>query len=468
MAVICAQVQFSGLFEEFQTMAHDALDKWLGGFSPFFEREKPPRLEELSNHFQETRSEFLAGCMQAAIQKLFPHMIDQVQAQCPRCNKTLSRKRLDERKVSTMQGEFSFSRPYFHCADCRHGFHPLDEILGVAPQHHQFDIQRRVVKTAARVPFAESVELFQELSATAVGNHFAHKTLNAVANVATLENVIPVKEEIDNRIDLATVPSGPPPVLVVASDGAMAPTRPQAPRKSKRGKGRYREAKGVRIYLLGPERRIIHVASWHQMQEADKFTEDLMRIAKRIDVSRVRVVLLGDGAGWVWNAQVKAFPQGLQILDYYHCAEHVWKVADHLFDQGSLEAHEWAEATLVKLCLGDVKETLGDLRSLNPRTAQARDEIEKLTTYLTNNAHRINYAQNLEAGYAIGSGAIESGNKFISHTRLKRSGAWWVVPYGNGMLRVRCAIYNGTYDQLFNQYATKALVSTVVSTGQNK
>ena len=54
MAVICAQVQFSGLFEEFQTMAHDALDKWLGGFSPFFEREKPPRLEELSNHFQET------------------------------------------------------------------------------------------------------------------------------------------------------------------------------------------------------------------------------------------------------------------------------------------------------------------------------------------------------------------------------------------------------------------------------
>lgn len=464
MAATCVQLQSGLLFEEFQAMAHDALDKWLEGFSPFFDCEKPPRLEELSNHFQKTRSQFLSGCMQAAIEKLFPHMLDQVQAPCPHCRKTLSRKRTDERNVSSMQGKFSIRRPYFYCIDCHHGFHPLDEVLGLAPQHHQYDVQRRVVKTAARVPFAEAAELLEELSATAVGNHFSHITLNAVAEVATLENVIPQKEEIDERIHLATVPSAPLPVLVVASDGAMAPTRPQAPRKSKRGKGRYREVKGVRIYLIGPEKRIIHVASWHQVKESDEFTEDLVRIAERIDVNRVRVALLGDGAGWVWSAQVKAFPQGRQILDYYHCAEHVWKVADHLFGEGSLEAHEWAEATLVRLCLAEVKETIADLQSLNPKGAQTREEIKKLITYLTNNAHRINYLENLETGYAIGSGAIESGNKFISHTRMKRSGAWWIVPYGNGMLRIRCAIYNGTYDQLFNEYASSASLSTV----QNK
>jgi hypothetical protein len=189
-----------------------------------------------------------------------------------------------------------------------------------------------------------------------------------------------------------------------------------------------------------------------------------MRIAERIDVDCVRVALLGDGAGWIWNAQVKAFPQGRQILDYYHCAEHVWKVADHLFDEGSLDAHEWAEATLVRLCLAEVKETIHDLQSLNPRSAQAREEVQKLITYLKNNAHRIDYLENLGTGYAIGSGAIESANKFISHTRMKRSGAWWVVPYGDGMLRIRCAIYNGTYDHLFNEYATKASLTSV----QNK
>ena len=460
MLIACMQ-QFSSFPEEFQAMAHNALDRWLEGFRPFFESEEPPRLEALSDHVQKTRSEFLSACMQAAIEKLYPHMMEQMQAQCPRCEKTLARKRADERKVSTMQGEFSIWRPYFYCTACRHGFHPLDKVLGLAPQHHQHDMQRRVVKTAARVPFAETCEQFEELSGVMVGNHFSHETLNAVAEVATLENVIPRKEEIDARIQLATVSSGPPPVLVVASDGAMTPTRPQAPRKTRRGRGRYREVKGVRIYLIGPRKRIIHVASWHQIQEAEEFAGDLLRIAERIDVNRVRVALLGDGAGWLWNAMVKAFPQGRQILDYYHCAEHVWKVADHLYGEGSIEAHEWAEATLVRLCLAEVKETIADLENMKPRNAQAREEVEKLITYLNNNAHRIGYLESLDGGYAIGSGGIESANKFISHTRMKRSGAWWIVPNGNGMLRVRCALYNGTYDRLFNQYAGKPSLAPI-------
>jgi hypothetical protein len=456
MAVACALVQFGCLWEEFRTMAHDALDKWVDGFRPFFESEKPPVLEELSDHFQRTRSELLSGCMQAAVEKLYPYLLEQEQAGCPRCGRVLCRKRLDERKISTMQGRFSIWRPYFYCAKCRHGFHPLDQALGLAPQHHQHDIQRRVVKTGARVPFAETAEQFQELTGVSVGNHFSHETLQAVAEMASLENVIPQKEEINKRIQKATVASELPPVLVVASDGAMTPIRPQAPRKSKRGKGGYREVKGVRIYLIGAEKRIIHVASWHQVEDAEEFTKDLVRIAERIEVERVRVALVGDGAGWLWNAQIKAFPQGRQILDYYHCAEHVWKVADLLHGEGSLEALEWAEATLVSLCLGQVHETIQSLKTLRPSSAVAREEVQKLITYLTNNAHRINYLDNLDAGYPIGSGDIESGNKFIAHTRMKRSGAWWIIPNGNGMLRIRCAIYNGTYDQLFDLYAGKA------------
>lgn len=100
------------------------------------------------------------------------------------------------------------------------------------------------MRTAARVPFAETCEQFEELGGVRVGNHFSRETLNAVAEVATLGSVIPQKEEIDARIRLATVTSGSPPVLVVASDGAMTPTRPQAPRKTRRGRGRYREVKG--------------------------------------------------------------------------------------------------------------------------------------------------------------------------------------------------------------------------------
>ncbi|MDP2815675.1 MAG: hypothetical protein Q8O19_03240, partial [Rectinemataceae bacterium] len=52
----------------------------------------------------------------------------------------------------------------------------------------------------------------------------------------------------------------------------------------------------------------------------------------------------------------------------------------------------------------------------------------------------------------IGSGAIESANKFISNIRLKRSGAWWEVDYANNILKLRCARYNSKYDVFFARY----------------
>jgi hypothetical protein len=47
---------------------------------------------------------------------------------------------------------------------------------------------------------------------------------------------------------------------------------------------------------------------------------------------------------------------------------------------------------------------------------------------------------------------MEAANKFICHTRLKRSGAWWYKSNCNQMLALRCAKYNGTLDQVFVRY----------------
>lgn len=48
--------------------------------------------------------------------------------------------------------------------------------------------------------------------------------------------------------------------------------------------------------------------------------------------------------------------------------------------------------------------------------------------------------------------AARSANKLICHVRLKRSGAWWLEANGNAMLRIRCAIYNGTFPRIFADY----------------
>jgi hypothetical protein len=42
--------------------------------------------------------------------------------------------------------------------------------------------------------------------------------------------------------------------------------------------------------------------------------------------------------------------------------------------------------------------------------------------------------------------------------RLKRSGAWWLEANGNAMLRIRCALYNGTFERIFSDYMTTQAV----------
>jgi hypothetical protein len=331
----------------------------------------------------------------------------------------------------------------------------LDKVLELSRKKYQFDVQEKAVKTAAEVPFLKAGELFKDLTGQSVSDHFMHETFEQVGSQAQLEDIIPDKIEIEKRCSEAKKGRWRP-VLVVASDGAHMPTRPQAKRNEKRGKGKWQEAKGFRVYLLG-ENRIIHIASWHQIQNEEQFGKDLALVAERIDSDQVRIALLGDGADWLWKHMTTCFPKGRQVLDYYHCAEHIHKVANVHYGQGTEQALEWVESTMCRLFYAEVTNVIRGLRNMKPTNDEAVEEIRKLIGYLSKNKKRIHYRGDRIGGYPIGSGGIESANKFICHTRMKRSGAWWVKETGNEMLRIRCAIYNGTYKKVFNRYKSNCL-----------
>ena len=77
---------------------------------------------------------------------------------------------------------------------------------------------------------------------------------------------------------------------------------------------------------------------------------------------------------------------------------------------------------------------------MRPANDVVKDLLRKTANYLTANKDRFNYHGARRGGYAIGSGGIESANKFICHVRIKRSGAWWLVANCNNMLKLRCAL----------------------------
>ncbi len=436
---------------QFRDMVHDEVDKWVDLIiAEAFADGKKPTLTQLSELFAKTKKQFFGACLQILIEKKYAGELDREYAPCPKCGKVCKRRREDTKKIVSMQGPSALRRPWFYCVDCSYGFSPLDQVLELSRKKYQFDVQQKATRTTAEVPFSSGSDLFAELTDQPVSDHFMHDTFEAVGGHASLEDVIPDPENIAWRCRQVTEGCWRP-VLVVASDGAHVPTRPKARRNEKRGQGRWQEAKGFRIYLLSKE-RIVHVASWHQIQNEEQFGRDLSFVASRIPQDDLRIGLLGDGADWLWKHMVASFPKGRQILDYFHCSEHVHKVARLQYGETSPKCLEWVESTITRLFYAEVDSVIWGLERMKPRDDLAKEEIRKLIGYLGNNRERLHYRGDRIGGYPIGSGGIESANKFICHTRMKRSGAWWVKDTGNQMLAIRCAIYNGTYHKVFQKY----------------
>lgn len=447
-------------FDAFRAAAYRHLDEWLDQQKGLFTTPEVPTLRQLSAQFMQTRATLLGGCLQEIALQLTANYREQMSAPCPCCGKTLKRHSVTAKTAHTLQGSIVVERPYFYCRDCRTGFYPLDAALELAEQAYQYDLQEQMLRLRAETPYAISAETFKGLTGLNPSDHCLHDTLNRIGTLAPIEEVIPSAEEITKRIAKAVSPTRPKPTLVVASDGAHTPTRPQGGRATKRGAGKWREVKGFRIYLVGDQERIIQIASWHQIQDAAQFTADLKLVAARIPQDRVEIALLGDGAEWLWSAMTECFPQARQVLDYYHCAEHIHKVAKiHYGD--TLDGQQWAEATLTRLFMNDIGSVIGGLKRMQPYTTEAEKEIKKLITYLSNHRHRLGYQQCRDQGLPLGSGGIESANKHICHVRLKRSGAWWLEENGNTMLRLRCAIYNDTFDVVLNAFIAKKLLPCV-------
>jgi hypothetical protein len=257
--------------------------------------------------------------------------------------------------------------------------------------------------------------------------------------------------------------------LVLAIDGAFVPTRPEqakgpvAGRRHTRAQraswqGEWKEAKGFRFYLVERE-RIVHLLSWYQVHKDEDVGAALRRVqeAGLIPEAQVRMCVLGDGAKWIWNQVSALFPTAVQILDYYHCREHVHKVASLQFGEDTGQEQEWVEAMMARLFWGYVHWAIEGLEALQPRDSQAAEEIRKLIGFLRTSERRLHDRTARKGGYPIGSGGIEASNKCISHVRLKRSGAWWYVEKANQMLALRCAKYNGTFERVFEAYKRRAL-----------
>jgi len=458
LSEVRARKQWDGLRQEL----HSRFDQWLDDLEQRLP-EPNTTLAQVSEIVWQIRQDLTGGLTETIVTQAHASEQSRKQAPCPQCDRLLTARPAVARTVETMVGSLQLERPYFYCRTCRRGFYPFDEVLNLAPGHLQLDVQQAAAKVVIEMPYDEAQTFFSDLTGVSMGSERMHTLTNQAAQGLTVLDVAPSREAIEARIAEVAAGKWRRPVVVLGIDGAFVPTRPESARgrrpgqrcqraKRPRWQGAWRDAKGFRFYLID-EGRIVHLLSWHQVQNEAELGEALTQVKKAglIPEDQVRLCVVCDGAEWIWKHVQSLFAQARQVLDYYHCKEYLHKVAKAQYGTAQ-QALEWVEATLTRLYVGKVRWVLGGLRRMQATSGEAAKAITNCWDYLNDHRDRTHYRQFRRGGYPLGSGGIESSNKCICHVRLKRSGAWWYEINSNQMLALRCAKYNGTFEQVFQRH----------------
>lgn len=432
------------------------LDKWMDELEGGTEMKD---LGDITGAVLKKKSELLGQIVLNLIEKNFSEYLNQKFCSCEECGKSLKSKESRKKTIKTLVGIFDLYRPYFYCKVCKLGFFPLDEALGLSSSSSQYDVQSIEAWLVSEMPYGGISEIYERILGDKLSDHLAHDTVSAMNEQINIADVCPPSEEIMEKVEKLSKGSFRRPIMMIGIDGAHAPTRPEPTpysRAEKRGKGQWKEVKGFRVYLLN-KKRIVHLVSWHQICDDEKLGDYLneLKNLNLIPDKKVRLCVIGDGAAWIWKQAKRNFPSAKFVLDYYHCSEHVHKVGNTQFGKGTKEAQEWCEQILTLLYFSERDDVNEILSEIIPKDEAAGIEIEKFKIYLKNHGSKMDYGATKRASYNTGSGAIESSNKFISNTRLKKSGAWWYINNANKILKLRCARYNGTFDRVMQRFKEK-------------
>lgn len=376
-----------------------------------------------------------------------------------RCGHRLKRAGEREKTVLTLMGPLLIKRAYYHCKE-----------------------EKQAKGESQRLTFEEAAEAIADvlpvsLSARQVGSliqpigeAFAQQETD-LANQYLCQGGEKRRSEGEQQEEQGEAIRR----LYVEVDGVMARLRrgsvPMERQEEERAGDVYREIKvgavflglpghersdlvpGVMVDACGPKQYVARQAT------AEEFAPLVYALARQMGLLRARqVVILGDGARWIWKLADEQFPGAIQIVDEYHAREHVWNVARAAFAAEPDVRDAWATRVIELLGNGRVQEVIAaieKLPALIPEPGKTKSVQETEAAYFRHNAHRMQYPVFRVQGMHLGSGIAEAACKTVVSTRAKKSGMRW-LPHGLAtVLAVRSALLSSLFDRRWQAYSQR-------------
>jgi len=368
--------------------------------------------------------------------------------ECEDCRQATRHKGYVCGPLVTTLGTIRVRRPRFRCEGCGAEHYPHDAQLRFGAHCVSWPLAKVIGRLGAQLPFEQAqANLAEDYHVS-----LSKQTLEQVCQEAgqrVLDQEDRQRQELlqlPPQKQLAALPDSPisPEKAYVFADGTMI-----------HAEGEWHEIRVASVAAENAQQEVLLVDHRARFLSCDHFGWQLLLLARQAGYHRARLrVFLADGARWLWDLADTHFPDAIQILDWYHLAEHVHQAASVLLGEGSDAAQRWSEARKRELWEGKAAQTLRCLKALHKRTRAPgkRETLRQLIGYLENNRGRIQYPRYRALGLRIGSGQVEGACKTLVGGRCKQAGMRnWNRRGAEAVLRLRAALQTGQFNALWNQ-----------------
>lgn len=370
---------------------------------------------------------------------------------CVDCGEKMAYVRRRPAQLRTLFGHVEVTRAYYLCSACHQGGCPLDERLGLRPNALSAELERLAAMTGVLLPFGKGCHLFENLTLVSLSDQTLDKATQAYGATATQQEqawqaTAYNQEELQRRRGQERRPLR----FYGAIDATKVHTRgaEECPWRDLKV-GAWFEARGKPPKRPDGEWRI-QAENCHYYTDicpAAEFGALMWATGVQHQAQLAReLIILGDGAEWIWKLVAEHFPKAIQILDWFHATEYLAPVAKAAL---ATEEEQDAWITQAKQALWDGKTDAVITACLDlARREDSSDPAFVAARYFHQNRARMQYPAYRRQGYQIGSGTIESAAKQIGTMRMKVAGATWNETSARLVAKARAAYLSNEWEVL--------------------
>ena len=413
-------------------------------------------------HLEEALRKGVVELQRQALEKAVQAKADGTPPRCPQCGEGLAKvTQAVERTVETRFGTIRYRRSYGWCRKCQHWCYPADVRLGLSANASASPgLQEIAALSVSKMPVAEAAKVVERLSGIAI----SPATLDREARRQGQKGVEKRGQE-DGKIQAGEARSGPEPApecLVIELDAWNIRERDQwgkTERLRARGEepGRWHWVYTGTCFGLDQRgktsggRAVISGRGFVATRGGlDAFREQLWAEAMRQGLGQAkRVLVIADGAVWIWKLVADRFPEAEQRLDLWHATQYLWAVAQELHPDDAPQRKAWVKPLLRQLQRDQTVQVIGRLEEVIERLpSESKPSARQAVAYLEEHAPRMKYAAARKRGEPVGSGAVESTCRQYQ-CRFKRPGQFWTTAGDEGLLSLETFWRNGRWRELF-------------------